>query len=117
LSKKLPIEVSLVILPLLLFFLSIYLGRYPINPFITRPLSYNEYVIIFLIRMPRVLIAMSVGAALSISGATLQGTARNPLVGPEILGVSSGAAFGAALAIVFLDSAGPVFIQVSALLF
>ncbi len=67
--------------------------------------------------MPRVLIAMSVGAALSISGATLQGTARNPLVGPEILGVSSGAAFGAALAIVFLDSAGPVFIQVSAFLF
>jgi iron complex transport system permease protein len=105
---------SLVILPLLLFFLSICLGRYPINPF--RPLNYNEYVIIFLIRLPRVIIAMSVGAALSVSGATLQGTARNPLVGPEILGVSSGAAFGAALAIVFLES-NPVFVQVSAFLF
>ncbi len=58
---------------------------------------------------------MFVGAALSISGATLQGVSRNPLVGPEILGVSAGAGFGAALAIVFFDNG--VTIQALAFLF
>jgi iron complex transport system permease protein len=51
------------------------------------------------IRLPRVLLAMMVGAALSLSGAALQGLFRNPLVSPDVLGLSSGAAFGAALAL------------------
>ena len=55
--------------------------------------------IVFDIRLPRVLLAMMVGTALSVSGATFQGIFRNPLVSPFILGVSSGAAFGAALSI------------------
>lgn len=50
------------------------------------------------------LIAMCVGAALSVSGVTLQGVSRNPLVGPEILGVSSGAGFGAALSILYFGN-------------
>ncbi|MDD3621394.1 MAG: iron ABC transporter permease [Methanofollis sp.] len=57
--------------------------------------------IIWNIRVPRVLLAASVGGALAIAGAVFQGVFRNPLVEPYILGVSSGAAFGAALAIVF----------------
>jgi len=58
---------------------------------------------------------MIVGAALSISGASFQGTFQNPLVSPDILGVSSGAGFGAAIAILFSFSA--VMIQATAFLF
>ncbi|TIH12382.1 iron ABC transporter permease [Marinifilum sp. JC120] len=52
------------------------------------------------IRMPRILLATGVGAALAVSGGVFQGCFKNPLVEPYILGASSGAAFGAALAIV-----------------
>ncbi len=57
--------------------------------------------IIWKIRVPRLILTINVGIALSISGAVFQGCFRNPLVEPYILGVSSGAAFGAALGIVF----------------
>ncbi|MCG8568038.1 MAG: iron ABC transporter permease, partial [Desulfobacterales bacterium] len=52
---------------------------------------------------PRVLAGIMVGAALSISGAAFQGVFQNPLVSPHILGVASGAGFGAALAILFFN--------------
>ncbi|TDX60511.1 iron complex transport system permease protein [Methylosinus sp. sav-2] len=55
--------------------------------------------IILLVRAPRVLLAALCGAGLAVSGAALQGVFRNPLVAPQILGVSPGAAFGGALAI------------------
>jgi iron complex transport system permease protein len=51
--------------------------------------------------VPQVLLGVLVGAALGISGAALQGTFRNPLADPFLLGLSSGAAFGAALIFVF----------------
>lgn len=51
------------------------------------------------VRLPRVALAFLVGAALTASGNALQALFRNPLVSPEILGLSSGAAFGAALAL------------------
>lgn len=51
------------------------------------------------IRGPRILVAMVVGAALATAGAAYQGLFRNPLVSPDILGVSSGAALGAVLGI------------------
>jgi len=51
------------------------------------------------LRLPRTLLAMLVGAALSLSGAVYQGIFRNPLVSPDVLGVSSGAGFGAVLGI------------------
>jgi iron complex transport system permease protein len=57
--------------------------------------------IVWDIRLPRILLAMAVGAALASAGAVYQGVFRNPLVEPFILGVSAGAAFGAAIAIVF----------------
>lgn len=60
--------------------------------------------IIFDIRLPRVLLAMTVGSALSVSGAVLQAMFKNPLVDSYILGISAGAAFGAALAIGFLEA-------------
>ncbi|MCL6622707.1 MAG: iron ABC transporter permease [Syntrophobacterales bacterium] len=51
------------------------------------------------VRLPRVLLALLVGLALSLSGAALQALFRNPLVAPEVLGLSAGAAAGAALAL------------------
>jgi iron complex transport system permease protein len=58
-------------------------------------------IVIFQIRLPRVLAALLVGAALAAAGATFQGMFRNPLVSPDILGVSAGASLGAILGIFF----------------
>jgi iron complex transport system permease protein len=60
--------------------------------------------VIWDVRLPRLLAGLLIGAGLSISGASFQGLFRNPLVSPHILGVSAGAGFGAALAILFLGN-------------
>jgi len=98
-------------LPVPVFFFSIFLGTYSLSPIelirvLLSHITSYEYsypsvydTVIFNIRFPRVLLAMIVGAAISTSGATFQGIFRNPLVSPYILGLSSGAAFGAALSI------------------
>ncbi|HJK01987.1 MAG TPA: iron ABC transporter permease [Methanocorpusculum sp.] len=65
----------------------------------------STYSVLFNIRLPRIIAAVLVGAALSTAGAAYQGMFQNPLVSPDILGASAGAGFGAALAIYFyLDS-------------
>jgi iron complex transport system permease protein len=56
-------------------------------------------LVLWSVRLPRVIIAVVVGAALSVSGAVFQSLFRNPLASPSILGVTSGASFGATLAI------------------
>lgn len=103
----------LIILPILLFFIALPLGRYPIHLdelFIllsSKVFSYDHHLpetmstVIFQVRLPRIIAAMLIGAALSVSGAAFQGIFRNPLVSPDILGASAGAGFGAALAILF----------------
>jgi iron complex transport system permease protein len=53
------------------------------------------------VRLPRVIVATMAGVGLGISGAALQGMMRNPLVSPDLVGVSSGAAFGGVLAMLF----------------
>ncbi len=58
-----------------------------------------DYAIFWNIRMPRTVLSVLVGAALSVSGAAYQSVFRNPLTDPYILGVSSGASLGAAIAI------------------
>src|SRR5439155_15021952 len=55
--------------------------------------------VVLLVRGPRVMAAMLVGAALAVAGTAFQGLFRNPLVSPDILGASSGAALGAVLGI------------------
>lgn len=60
-----------------------------------------EYTILSQIRFPRILLGISVGGALSLSGILLQGVYRNPLVEPYTLGISGGASLGVAFAIVF----------------
>ncbi|MCW4033916.1 MAG: iron ABC transporter permease [Candidatus Bathyarchaeota archaeon] len=88
----------------------IFFGRVSLNPIevLTGTLSQKQLIILTLVRIPRVIISMCVGAALSVSGVSLQGVSRNPLVGPEILGVSAGAGFGAACAILFFEGVVPV---------
>ncbi len=93
------------------FFGSFLLGRYPVTPltmgklilsrFVDIPVTWTEgaQAAFFQIRLPRVTAAALIGAALSAAGAAYQGLFRNPMVSPDILGASSGAGFGAALAI------------------
>ncbi len=69
-------------------------------PFAHIHTSAIEEAIIWDIRLPRVILALFAGASLAIAGSAMQGTLRNPLVSPFTLGISSGAAFGAALAII-----------------
>ncbi|HET6270080.1 MAG TPA: iron chelate uptake ABC transporter family permease subunit, partial [Arthrobacter sp.] len=65
-----------------------------------------EENVVLLVRLPRVLVALLVGGGLAMGGAALQAVFRNPLVSPEVIGVSSGASFGGALAL--LLGLGPV---------
>ena len=61
--------------------------------------SEQEASVIYMIRLPRVLAAMMIGAALAVSGAAYQSVFKNPLVAPDMLGVSSGACVGASITI------------------
>src|ERR1700719_258144 len=63
------------------------------------PLPASAEAVILQIRLPRIFAAMAIGAALAASGAAYQSLFRNPLVSPDILGVSSGAALGAVIGI------------------
>lgn len=64
------------------------------------PSNEQAHAVITQIRLPRIAFAVLVGAALSAAGAVYQGLFKNPLVSPDILGVSSGAAVGASIAII-----------------
>ena len=65
------------------------------------PLSREQEVIIFSLRLPRIALAIGVGAALAVAGAAFQALLRNPLADPYVLGVSGGAALGSIIAIIF----------------
>lgn len=69
----------------------------PLRPAVTWTPA--EQAAVQVIRLPRILMAVLAGAALGLSGASLQGIMRNPLVGPDLVGASSGAACGGMLAI------------------
>jgi iron complex transport system permease protein len=70
-----------------------------------QPLTGGAYVL-WNLRLPRILFAALIGAALGLSGALTQGLFRNPLADPGLLGVTSGAACAAALTIVLLANSG-----------
>lgn len=82
---------------------------------LTAPRGDRYDTVVWSIRFPRVCLAAVSGALLAVAGATFQGIFRNPLVEPYILGISSGAACGAAIAIVFLG--GMVSVSFLAFLF
>lgn len=111
---------------LILTILAIGVGRYAISPatvvrvllsrFLPIPATWEGQAesVIFTLRLPRILAALLVGSALSLSGAAYQGVFKNPLVAPDMLGVSAGACVGASVGI--LMNAGGVGIQAGALL-
>src|SRR6202030_2286785 len=66
----------------------------------TKALSSDYGMIVIEIRLPRILLAIVVGASLSVAGTSFQALLRNPLADPYVLGVSSGAALGAVLALI-----------------
>ncbi len=72
--------------------------------------------ILFENRLPRILVVALVGAGLSVVGASLQGVFQNPLVSPDIIGVSAGSGFGAALGILLSSNVG-IFTITSSFLF
>lgn len=114
--RRKSITVFLVICPLSLIFLSLFIGRYPISvaaviKMFGSKLTLSHYdlpdiyqTVVWEIRMPRAILGALVGGALAISGTAFQGLFRNPLVSSGILGVSSGAGFGAALAILLFNT-------------
>jgi iron complex transport system permease protein len=101
--------------------LSFGIGRYSVSPLTTVEILVSQVVdvprhwttqaetIVLVIRLPRIVAALLIGIALSTSGAAYQGLFRNPLVSPDILGVSAGAGFGASIGILF--GVGPAGVQ------
>lgn len=71
------------------------------------PESY-EQTIVRSLRVPRTVIGLGVGAALAVAGAAMQAATRNPLAGPSILGINSGAAFGVVCAVFFVGLTHPL---------
>lgn len=108
---------GLFLLGLLAF--SLLVGRYP-QPYVMAPARLlNDPLaqrLVLMLRLPRLLMACLLGMALAASGTVLQMIFRNPLVEPGFLGISQGAAFGAALSIIVLGTQ-TVTLQLSAAFF
>ena len=110
-KKVLTISILLSLLLVLVILVSITMGSVKVPPFRSIRIlfqsivglkgagSETERTIILSLRLPRAILAGFVGAGLSVSGAAFQALLRNPLADPYILGVSSGAAVGAIIAI------------------
>ena len=116
-----------IVVMVVLFFGSFMLGQYPIDPIGVVNIigskifgfdcteSDMAQTIVWKVRLPRICAALLVGASLAVAGAVYQGLFKNPMVSPDILGASSGAGLGAAIAI--LLSLPYAFIQVNAFVF
>lgn len=115
-SRYVKINILLLMLVLAVSVLSLMMGRVYVDPLTILKILFSGFFpvipdwspatesIIMNVRLPRIIAGLLVGAGLSVSGASFQGLFRNPLVSPHILGVSAGAGFGAALAILLFDS-------------
>lgn len=110
-----------------LFFISFMIGRYPVSPrtvwdILTRrvfalPAYWDGTLetVVLQVRLPRILMGILVGGTLSVAGASYQTLFKNPMVSPDLLGVSAGAGFGAALAL--LNQASWWGVQLTAFVF
>jgi len=104
---------------LVILALSVLLGRYPTPTLMSWDLLRSDPMarrVVLYLRLPRILTACLLGMALSAAGMVMQMIFRNPLVEPGFLGVSHGAAFGAAFSIIFLGASG-IWMQVLAAFF
>lgn len=124
-NKRLMMSVLVVFTPIISLS-TLFFGRYNIEAelifkeFFNLIFSNNvekstELIVLETVRMPRLILAMIVGAGLAMSGAVLQTIFKNPLVSPQFLGFSGGAAFGGALAIFF--GLGTIYLVASAFSF
>ena len=97
--------IPFIILLFIALILSFVIGRYSLSPIIVLKgllgfnVSNQAKTIIFNLRLPRIVIAVLLGSGLALSGLVYQGLFQNPMVSPDLLGSTSGAGFGAALAI------------------
>ena len=124
-SKERFTILGLLLLLIVVILISLRLGRYGmnfsdiLNAFMSlanpEAMASQNSTVLFVIRLPRIFLAILVGAALAAAGAVYQGLFKNPMVSPDILGVSSGASVGACLGI--LLSFSDLSIQVLAFLF
>lgn len=102
-KKRIIIIASIIVLLIVAFF-SICIGRYSVSSgdvlkaFIGQG-DNSTNLIVFKLRLPRIICSVLIGGALAVSGMVYQGIFQNPLVSPDILGVSSGACVGAVAAI------------------
>ena len=112
-NKSVPlwIKASIGLILVVIFVLSFSVGRYPISPVeLIQTLYYTLFqpdmvnpqmqTALLNIRLPRIIVVMLVGAALSAAGAAYQGMFKNPLVSPDLLGASAGASLGACLGLI-----------------
>jgi iron complex transport system permease protein len=123
----LPILIVLTLLFVVTFFVYLFVGRYWIRPDLVLQIIGSKVLpiqnnwssameaVIWSVRIPRAIAVVLAGAGLAVSGTVFQGTFRNPLVSESILGVSSGAGFGAALGILLGQTA--YFIELFAFVF
>ena len=98
---------------------SVFIGRYPEPYWLAPRLLFQDQLarqLVLNLRLPRLLTALLLGMVLAAAGSVLQMVFRNPLVEPGFLGVSQGAAFGAAVSILWLNS-HPLVIELSATFF
>lgn len=118
--RTLVIMASLLILNIAAIIVCVGLGSKVIHPFdVIRTLfdggDSADSRIIKTLRMPRVLIAVMVGAALAVSGALLQGIVRNPLTSPDIIGITGGASLGTVIFILYFSHVSIRFMPISSI--
>ena len=106
------------VLSLALLLFSLCVGRYPLSwsqlmGIITGGADTGAQRIFWYVRLPRALLVLVAGGGLALAGTVLQGIMQNPLISPDIIGVSAGASLGAAVAIVMMG-ADPKTIQLLA---
>jgi iron complex transport system permease protein len=123
---KAPVFIGLTVLLVVIAVASLALGRYHIGlkdvvMILLRGIGGRAQAdatsasVLLTLRLPRIIVAALVGAALAGAGSAYQGLFRNPMVSPDILGASEGAGFGAAIGILF--ALGSVGVEISAFIF
>ncbi|SHH97385.1 iron complex transport system permease protein [Sporobacter termitidis DSM 10068] len=110
-KRRTIILLVIILVPIVLFLASFVLGRFSVPlkqvcyMFVAKLFhlgqtwSEADNIVIFQVRLPRILSAVMIGGALALSGSAYQGLFKNPMVSPDILGASAGAGFGAAVAL------------------
>lgn len=119
------ISIFFAIAPILAMITCLGIGRYHLSVAETIEAIFNVitgvevdetvYSVLFKVRLPRIILALFVGAGLAVAGTSFQSLFSNPLATPDTLGVATGASFGAVLALLLSNNS--VVVQLSALAF